>query len=116
MAKDINTLSLFGRKLRLLRKERNLTQTVLGKELGTTREMIAYFEMQCSNPTIDVVRKLADFFQISSDYFLYEDEEVNRPGPKSTLERQIEDLRDLPPAKRKLASDLLETVLKNAQS
>ena len=80
-----------------------------------TREMISYMEARAENPTADTLRMLADFFKVSADVFLYEDEEEKRhPGPKSTLERQIEELRKLPQAKRKLASDLLATVLKNA--
>ena len=82
-----------------------------------TRQMITYLESQAGNPTAKVIRRFADHFEVSADVFLYEDtgEQQRHPGPKSTFERQLEQLRQLPQAKRKLASDLLETVLRNAQ-
>ena len=108
---------MFSRKLRELRQGRHLTQVQLAEQVGMTRQMISYLEAQAENPTANVIRKFADFFEVSADVFLYEDvgDQEQRPGPKSTFERQIEQLRELPQARRKLASDLLETVLRNAQ-
>ena len=110
-------LPLFGRKLRMLRKEKQLTQEGLAKEVGMTREMIAYLEARSPNPTAEVIRKFADYFQVSSDVFLYEDSDngMKKPGPKSSLERKIEKIKKLPVGKRKLADDLLDTVLNHSQ-
>jgi len=114
-SKDLSELPLFGRKLRVLRQGQHLTQEELGQEIGLSREMIAYLESRAPNPTADVIRKFADYFQVSGDFFLYEDlEEQSHPGPKSTFERQLEELRELPQGKRKLVSDLLDTVLRNS--
>lgn len=115
--KDTTERPLFGRRLRKLRQGRHLTQGQLAETVGMTREMISYLESRAPNPTAEVIRKFADFFEVSADVFLYEDvgEQEHRPGPKSTFERQIEQLRELPQGRRKLASDLLETVLRNAQ-
>ena len=117
MTQKLNQLPLFGRKLRLLRQGRHLTQEKLAEEVGITREMIAYLEARSPNPTAEAIRKFADYFKVSADVFLYENEENNkRPGPKSAFERKIEELRKLPQAKRKLANDLLETVLNNSHA
>jgi transcriptional regulator with XRE-family HTH domain len=111
----LGKLPLFGRKMRILRRDHHLTQEQLAEKVGMSREMIAYLESRSENPTADVIRKFADFFHVSTDVFLYDEKEENRhPGPKSKFERQIGALRRLPQAKRKLASDLLDTVLKNS--
>ena len=114
---DTNKLPLFSRKLRKLRQNNHLTQEQLAKKVGMARAMITYLETKAYNPTAEVIRKFADFFQVSSDFFIYDSEsEIKHPGPKSTFERQIEELRKLPQAKRKLANDLLKTVLNNSHA
>lgn len=110
---NLNKLPLFGRKLRLLRQGRHLTQEKLAEEVGMTRQMIAYLEARSPNPTAEVIRKFADFFNVSADELLYEESEgANKQGPKSTLQRQFEQLQKLPKSKQKIVSDMIEGVVK----
>lgn len=111
--KNIENLSFFCRKLTELRHAHNLTQPELAEALGCTREMIAYYESRSPNPTLDVIRMFADFYQISTDELIYEiEQEQKKAGQKSKLERQFEVLQTLPKSKQKLISDMLEGALK----
>lgn len=111
--KDPNKIPLFGRKLIILRKNKGLTQSELAKEVGLSRQMISYFESRAMNPTIDVLRKLADYFGVSADEFLYESTKNKRPGPKSTLERKLDAIRSLPVEKQKAITTVLDMTLKD---
>ncbi|MFZ2871504.1 hypothetical protein [Zavarzinia sp.] len=56
---------------------------------------------------------LVNNFSVSADEFIYETAEENRhQGTRSNLERQIEKLKKLPKAQRKLVSDMIETAVK----
>jgi len=101
--------TVFGRRLAALRKEKHLTQPELADRVGMTRQMISYLEIRAENPTMEQIKKFADFFSVSADEFIYEN--IGRE-PRSNLERQIEKLKKLPKAQRKLVSDMIEAAVK----
>ena len=111
--KNIENLSYFCRKLTELRLANNMTQPELAEALGCTREMIAYYELRSPNPTLDVIRMFADFYKISADELIYENIESSKKiGQKSKLERQFEELQQLPVSRQKLISNMLDGALK----
>lgn len=115
--KKIENLSLFSRKLIALRNGRHLSQEQLAEAVGVTRQMISYFETRSPNPTIDVVKKFADFFGVASDEFIYEaPQEIKKTGPKSTIERKLEAIRNLPKEEQTAISTVLDMALGNLQS
>lgn len=61
---------LNGERLRLLRKERNLTQTELGNKINVTKVSISGYESGNRTPDTDTLQRLADFFEVSTDYLL----------------------------------------------
>ncbi len=60
----------FGEKLRLLREESELSQTQLGKAVNMTQRKISYMENSTYEPSMDDIRQLCLFFNVSADYFL----------------------------------------------
>jgi len=56
--------------IRALRKERGLTQQQLADHLGIERSTYAYYESGRTKLNIDVVVKLAQFYQIRYAVFL----------------------------------------------
>lgn len=60
----------FGEKLRELRQDRGLTQAQLGNELKTTQRKISYLENDKNEPSIEDLKRLCLFFEVSADYFL----------------------------------------------
>ena len=114
--KPIEKVPLFGRKLRELRLDKQLTQEELAKEIGISRQMISYFESRAMNPTVDVLRNLADFFGVSADEFLYESSKKHRPGPKSTLERKLDAIKSLSSEEQKAITTVLDMTIKHARA
>lgn len=59
-----------GEKIRLLREERELNQTQLGEKVNMTQRKISYLERDKYEPSVEDIKALCRFFQISADYLL----------------------------------------------
>ncbi|MGF7431057.1 helix-turn-helix transcriptional regulator [Thermoanaerobacterium thermosaccharolyticum] len=61
---------MFGERLSQLRKEKGLTQEELAKALNMTRSSLSLYEIGKRDPDTDTLKKIADFFNVSTDYLL----------------------------------------------
>lgn len=62
-----NTLS---KRIYELRKEINLSQTALAKEIGATQKSIDFWEKGINEPKASYIINLAKYFGVSTDYLL----------------------------------------------
>lgn len=60
----------FGEKIKLLREECELNQTELGKAVNMTQRKISYMENNRYEPSMDDIKALCRFFNVSADYLL----------------------------------------------
>lgn len=60
----------FGKRLRSLRKEKNLTQKQLASLIGVQNSIISFYEVGDRAPSPEVVIKLASVFHVTTDYLL----------------------------------------------
>lgn len=60
----------FAEKIRLLREEKELNQTQLGQAVGMTQRKISYLENGKYEPSLEDIRLLCRFFNVSADYLL----------------------------------------------
>ncbi|MGB9661917.1 MAG: helix-turn-helix domain-containing protein [Moorellaceae bacterium] len=60
----------FPYRLVQLRKERGLSQYQLANLLGFSRGQISNYEQGTREPDYDTLKKIADFFNVSTDYLL----------------------------------------------
>ena len=103
---------IFGKNLARLRNGRHLTQPELAEQIGMTRQMISYLEVKAKNPTMDHIIRIANFFCVPVDELLYDEEsKLKKAGPKSILEKQVEQLQKLSKTKQKLVSDMIEALI-----
>jgi transcriptional regulator with XRE-family HTH domain len=107
---------LFGQRLAALRKERGLSQETLAARLGTTRAAIVYYERKAGNPTLDFIQHCAEFFDVSVSDLIESAQQNSKPGRKSRLQKQIEEIQQLPPSKQRFVSDFLNTFLRQNQT
>ncbi len=63
-----------GEKLAGLRKEKNITQEQMAEKLGVTRQTISKWELDQSKPDLQYIRDLSDFFQVTLDYLIKDEE------------------------------------------
>ena len=108
--------SLFSRRLIELRKQKGLTQQELASKLNIDRHQVAYYETKAKNPTAETLQLLADFFTVSPDFFLLDDELIkSKPGPNSQLEQRINQLKRLPRSQQKTVLAMIDGVLASFQ-
>lgn len=59
-----------GKKIIELRNERHLTQKQLAEKLEIGQSTVSEWECGVYEPTADAIRRLALFFEVSSDFLL----------------------------------------------
>lgn len=75
----------FGKKIRELREEKNLTQPQLAKELGVSNAVISYWENDLNEPKASHIEKIAIFFNVSTDYLIKSTDDFAAVAPLSTV-------------------------------
>ena len=60
----------FGKRLKELRLQAGLTQKQLAEQIGVTKSVVSYYELQERYPSPDVLIKLAGVFHVTSDFLL----------------------------------------------
>lgn len=60
----------FNEKLRQLRIEHNLSQTDVANKLGLTRNAIGNYETGIREPSLEILKKMCDLFDVSADYLI----------------------------------------------
>ncbi|MDP2345522.1 MAG: helix-turn-helix transcriptional regulator [Deltaproteobacteria bacterium] len=103
----------FGQRVATLRKKAGLTQAALARQLGVSAPLVAYYERQTPNPTVEVVGKLAAFFDVPPAYFLDDTVVVlsRKRGKASELEQRVAKLKHLPKGKQKLLLRMLDAFI-----
>ena len=61
---------MFSERLKTLRKEAKLTQIEMAKQFGTSQPSYQAWESGKRNPNGESLKKIADFFNVSTDYLL----------------------------------------------
>ncbi|KAB3529594.1 helix-turn-helix domain-containing protein, partial [Alkaliphilus pronyensis] len=75
-----------GQIIRSLRKEKKITQEQLGKVLNVRKSTISQYENDINKPDTDMLKLIADYFNVSVDYLL------GRTNSKDTLNNK----KDMP--------------------
>jgi len=78
-----------SQRLRDLRKEFNLTQEELADKVDIDNKMISFYENGKSMPSVDVLIKFAETFDVTVDYFLFEEaprQPLHQSGDKELVE------------------------------
>jgi transcriptional regulator with XRE-family HTH domain len=64
------TTEEFGDRLRRFRKAKGMTQTELGDLVGISQRLVTYYETQGGNPPADVLARLSEALDVSTDVLL----------------------------------------------
>ena len=69
---------IFAERLKVLRQSQNLTLQQLGEKLGATKATIGNLENCNKQPSMTLVIKIAEYFNVSVDYLLGLSDDRNR--------------------------------------
>lgn len=70
---------MFPNRLKMLRLQKKLTHQDMADFLGITRQGYSKYENGQSQPDIDTINKLAEFFNVTTDYLLGRTDHPNPP-------------------------------------
>ena len=71
----------FSERVKLLRKQKNMTQVALGKQAGFHQTAIKNFELGQQTTTFDGLVRIADALDVSADYLLGRTDDPTPPKP-----------------------------------
>lgn len=77
----------FGKKIAILRKEKDWSQTDLANELSTSVSVISRYERDEMTPSVDTAKRLAELLGTTVGYLLGENDEANLFKDPDVLER-----------------------------
>ena len=60
----------FGKILKLLRCDKDISQRTLSEEFGVTKQTISLWETGQREPDFDTLVKIAKYFNVTTDYLL----------------------------------------------
>jgi transcriptional regulator with XRE-family HTH domain len=98
----------FPQRLADLRKKHSLTQQQLADRIGMHVVQLRRYEAGTSQPTLDVIRKLATALQVSADMLLFGKDER---GPDDDLRLQFEAVSRFDEEEKRVVRSLLEGMI-----
>lgn len=57
-------------RIKVLREKRGIIQEILAAELGITQQMLSKYEKDVTVIKVDILKKLAEYFNVTTDYLL----------------------------------------------
>ena len=109
---------MLGQKIRDLRKQKRLSQTELGKYIGVSQTTVTAWENGRAEPSSGYLSKLADYFNVSTDYLLGRPEKADDDQVDLDLERALDNAhsfsgKPLSEHDRKVAKDVLRSLFQD---
>ena len=56
--------------IKTLREKRGIIQEILAAELGITQQMLSKYEKDVTVIKVDILKRLAEYFNVTTDYLL----------------------------------------------
>jgi transcriptional regulator with XRE-family HTH domain len=100
---------IIGQRITSVRKQKSLSQSALGKLVGTSGDVIGRYERGEMTPSIEVVLKIANALEISLDYLVGQ---TSLEVDKQALHR-LEDISSLPEEERKIVLQVVDSLLRD---
>lgn len=103
----------FGRNLERIRKGKKISQAKLGEMLGLTQQMVSSYEKDLSSPNVDVLIKIADYFNVSIDSLV--EHVVKKPDGDNAEARFMRYFENLNETDRERCITIVQTLLEDRE-
>ncbi len=98
----------FPERLAELRKKKKLSQKALAESIGLSKIQAHRYESGASQPTLEVIKKLAVALGVTADQLLFDREER---GPDDELKLQFEAISRFSSEEKKFVKDVLDGII-----
>jgi transcriptional regulator with XRE-family HTH domain len=114
------TVTVFGSKLKKLRRERGWSQDQLAQEVGIHGRHVGKYEIGASMPHADTLIKIADVLGVTVDYLLREEADLqvtrrNLPLRNQDLLKKFEAVELMPQEDQQVIASLIDAYIKKQQ-
>lgn len=100
--------------LKELREQRGLSQSAVARAVGISRQAYGFYEQHKRDPDTPMVKALADFFGVSTDYLLGREAEENKGiSPKTDIQEITKLYEQLPEEKKALVLAMARAMVKD---
>ena len=111
MSKNEHFFEELGARIVARRKELGITQTDLGNRIGVTQQVIASYETASRQIPAWRVPELTRALDMSLESLMGIRIPGKKRGPKSKIEKQLDEVRQLPKNEQQFVSQFLEKIL-----
>ena len=98
----------FPARLAALRKKKTLTQEALADAVGIHVTQLSRYESGSSQPTLDVIRKIAVALSVGADELIFDE---NERGPQDDLRLQFEAVSKFMAEGKRVMKSVLEGLI-----
>ncbi len=100
-----------GARINRLRKDQGITQVQLAEQLGVSQQTITAYESGNRRVPISHLPRLAALLGESIEVLIGEPAKANKRGPTPKLQQQLERVSQLPKARQRVVSEVLDSLL-----
>ena len=86
---------IFGKRMKILRDKKGLNQEDIANEIGISRASYSHYETNRVEPDLNIIRKLSDYHNVTTDYLLGKSDQ-----PHLTEEESFEAFKNDPSLER----------------
>lgn len=98
----------FSKRLAAVRKDKGLTQQQMAEVIGIHLSQVKRYESGETQPSLEVLRKIALALNVSTDQLLFDDTDR---GPSEDFKMQFEALSQFTKDEKKVAKQVLDSLI-----
>lgn len=111
-------MSIFSDRITALREARDLTKTDVARHLGISVQAYANYEYGIRETSFELLKIIANFYEVSIDYLLGNDQKLNGDNSHKTISQALSYVtvfngKDISDHDRKVMKQLIEVYLAN---
>ncbi len=109
-------IEAFGPRLARLRKAAGFTQEALAEEIGVSRRMVAYYEVEGEYPPSNLLPQISQALRVSTDELLgvVTSKKGTAPG-NARLQRRLQQIEKLAARDKRQVLQVLDAFIERAQ-
>jgi len=105
-----------GKKIMLLRKEKNWSQNDMAQKVGVSREIISKYEKEDVIPSVEVARKIAEALGVSLDYLVGSNVNNDQILKDNNMIRRLMEINELPEPDKNHILYTIDGLLQNVKT
>ncbi len=108
---------LIGKQIQALRKDNNLNQSQLANKIGVSLTQLQRYENKGVQPPADILKKLADAFNVSIDFLVCGDAEqkAKQSIKDNELLAQFKAVEELDSKDKSTIKDIIDAFIKRSK-